>query len=125
MAAATLAARLANDRFALEIAEAVLLPHGTGMDRRLLRRAGHLADICRTRLRMAPGEGQAGSALTSRELPIAQMAAAGASNRSIADHLHVSVRTVEGHLYNIYGKLKIADRVELRAALEGAGIEPS
>ena len=41
-------------------------------------------------------------------------AAAGTSNRKIAEQMHVSVRTVEGHLYQVYSKLHVASRTELK-----------
>ena len=41
------------------------------------------------------------------------LVAAGLSNRQIADRLVVSVRTVEGHLYRIFGKLGISTRDQL------------
>ena len=43
--------------------------------------------------------------LTVREREIANLVAAGLSNREIADRLTVSVRTVEGHLYRACIKL--------------------
>ncbi|MGN5734325.1 helix-turn-helix transcriptional regulator [Arthrobacter psychrochitiniphilus] len=55
--------------------------------------------------------------LTRREREIANMAAAGHSDRIIADMLKLSLRTVEGHLYRTYGKLGIAGRDELKAAM--------
>lgn len=121
MAAANFAARLHNDRFALDIAEAVLETDTGRLERSLVRQAKQLADSCRRRLR-APQEGTHDRlTLTVRELQIAQLAASGASNKSIAAQLHVSVRTVEGHLYQIYGKLKIEERLELPVALGNAG----
>jgi DNA-binding CsgD family transcriptional regulator len=121
LSAADLASRMKNDRFALDIAESVLGMDSLHIDRSLIRQAKHLAASCRRRLH-APQDGhEGGPALTSRELQIAQLAAAGASNKSIAAHLHVSVRTVEGHLYQIYGKLKIGERLELQLALGDAG----
>lgn len=51
--------------------------------------------------------------LTARELEITLMAAQGLSDKSIAAALHVSVRTVEGHLYRAYTKLEITDRNDL------------
>ena len=51
--------------------------------------------------------------LTAREREIANLAAAGLSNREIADRLVVSVRTVEGHLYRACVKLGISDREQL------------
>ncbi len=51
--------------------------------------------------------------ITAREHEIATLVAAGLSNRQIADRLVVSVRTVEGHVYRIFGKLGIDDREQL------------
>jgi DNA-binding CsgD family transcriptional regulator len=55
--------------------------------------------------------------LTPGELNTAVQAAAGRSNKQIADHLHLSVRTVESHLQRAYEKLGISGRHELAAAL--------
>ncbi|WAP51175.1 helix-turn-helix transcriptional regulator [Arthrobacter sp. ATA002] len=52
-------------------------------------------------------------ALTFRERSIAKMAAAGTSNKAIAAELNISVRTVEGHLYQVYSKLHVGSRREL------------
>jgi DNA-binding CsgD family transcriptional regulator len=55
--------------------------------------------------------------LTARELQVAEMAAEGVSNRSIAHKLELSVRTVETHLANAYAKLGISTRAALPEAL--------
>jgi DNA-binding CsgD family transcriptional regulator len=55
--------------------------------------------------------------LTDAELRVARLAAAGLRNREIAERLFMSVRTVEGHLSNIYPKLGIRSRTELAAYL--------
>jgi DNA-binding CsgD family transcriptional regulator len=55
--------------------------------------------------------------LSLREREIAQQAAAGRSNAEIAEHLVLSVRTVENHLHAIYAKLGVTGRGELAAAL--------
>jgi DNA-binding CsgD family transcriptional regulator len=59
------------------------------------------------------------STLTARESEVAVRAAAGTSNRKIADEMHVSVRTVEGHLYQVYAKLHVASRSELKDVISG------
>jgi len=56
-------------------------------------------------------------ALSPQELQIAQLAAAGLSNREIADRLFLSHRTVGAHLYRVYPKLGIVSRSELGHAL--------
>ena len=58
-------------------------------------------------------------ALTPRELRIAELAAAGRSNAEIAQELFVSMKTVETHLTNVYGKLGLSGRGS-RARLTGA-----
>jgi len=50
--------------------------------------------------------------LSTRELEVIQLAARGLRNRAIADKLHISNRTVEGHLNSIFGKLGVTSRVE-------------
>jgi DNA-binding CsgD family transcriptional regulator/tetratricopeptide (TPR) repeat protein len=51
--------------------------------------------------------------LTTQELQIVQMAAAGLSNREIARRLYLSHRTVESHLYRAFPKLGITSRAQL------------
>lgn len=55
------------------------------------------------------------SQLTARELQIAMLVSGGAANRSIAEQLHVSVRTVEVHLGRIFRKFDVRTRGELIA----------
>lgn len=51
--------------------------------------------------------------LTEREQEVAAQLLHGRSNKEIAAALHISERTVEFHLGNIYQKLDVASRVEL------------
>jgi ATP/maltotriose-dependent transcriptional regulator MalT len=53
--------------------------------------------------------------LTPQEHCVARLAAAGLSNREVAAELVLSVKTVEYHLTNTYGKLGITSRRELAA----------
>jgi DNA-binding CsgD family transcriptional regulator len=57
------------------------------------------------------------SRLTSLELEATLQAAAGRSNRQIADHMFLSVRTVECHLQHVYEKLGVNARHDLADAL--------
>jgi DNA-binding CsgD family transcriptional regulator len=56
--------------------------------------------------------------LSPREREIAVLAAAGVQSKEIAERLFVSVRTVNNHLQNVYTKLGVSGRAELRAALD-------
>jgi DNA-binding CsgD family transcriptional regulator len=51
--------------------------------------------------------------LTARERQIARLAGRGTSNRDIAQEMGVSVRTVEGHLYQVFTKLGVTSRGDL------------
>lgn len=51
--------------------------------------------------------------LTEREKFVAAAAASGLSNMEIAEQASVSVRTIEGHLYQVYSKLGISRRGDL------------
>lgn len=53
--------------------------------------------------------------LTGREREIALFTALGYPSKHVADHLHLSARTVETHLARVYGKLGLSGREELRA----------
>jgi DNA-binding CsgD family transcriptional regulator len=56
--------------------------------------------------------------LTRREREVAGLAADGLPSQVIADRLFLSVRTVEGHLQNAYGKLGVSDRAGLAGVLQ-------
>jgi DNA-binding CsgD family transcriptional regulator len=67
-----------------------------------------------------PRRTHADDELTPSELRIAELAAAGSTNREIAAALFLSVRTVETHLTSVYRRLRISSRHELAEALAGA-----
>lgn len=53
--------------------------------------------------------------LTQQEAAVAALVADGLSNREIAGRLFLSVKTIEGHLTTIYGKLGLRSRAQLIA----------
>jgi DNA-binding CsgD family transcriptional regulator len=87
----------------------------------LAMRAGSkaLADSARTSLLGVGGRMRVPSTvdglavLTASERKVVDLAAAGVTNRAIADHLFVTLRTVEVHLTRAYRKLGISSRAEL------------
>ena len=54
----------------------------------------------------------ANSALTPREKEILIMVASGEANEDIADHLCISPHTVKTHVYNIYNKITVPNRIQ-------------
>jgi DNA-binding CsgD family transcriptional regulator len=75
---------------------------------RELRRLGH-------RVRRESDREPLG-ALTGREREIAELVAAGRTNREVAEQLYLSPKTIEAHLRNIFAKLGVRSRVELARA---------
>jgi DNA-binding CsgD family transcriptional regulator len=66
----------------------------------------------------SPATGQGEQALlTPQEREIALLAAAGLTNKQIAERIFVSPRTVGAHLYRIFPRLGITSRAALRDAL--------
>ena len=51
--------------------------------------------------------------LTDSELTVVNLIAQGATNRSVAQRLHISPHTVRAHLRNAFAKLGVSSRVEL------------
>ena len=62
------------------------------------------------------------NALSSRELEVLGLIAAGLTNSEIADELTVSPRTVESHRASIQRKLSIRTRAELARVARAAGL---
>ena len=50
--------------------------------------------------------------LTSKESEILMMVSKGASNQQIANELGIARNTVKGHLYHVYKKLKVSNRIQ-------------
>lgn len=61
--------------------------------------------------------------LTRRERQVASNVIEGLSNAEIARGGGISVRTVEGHLYQVYSKLNVTGRTELASLLSQSSVE--
>jgi DNA-binding CsgD family transcriptional regulator len=59
------------------------------------------------------------ASLTGSEERIARLAAEGMTNKAIAQHLFLTVKTIESHLASVYRKLYVKGRKELQGALAG------
>ena len=59
-----------------------------------------------------PGLEEESEHLSDRELDIIKLAARGLTNKEIADNLHLSYRTVEGHMRDVFNKLGVGSRTE-------------
>lgn len=81
--------------------EMVLSPH---IGQRLIKQAA--------RYPTRPVMLDAGERLSTREIEIIKMAARGMSNKDIAKELELTLRTVKGHLANIFSKLHVGSRTE-------------
>ena len=61
----------------------------------------------------ARGQGSDLDLLTSREREVLQLLAEGLPNREIAEHLNISIKTVETHRSNMMNKLGVSSKTEL------------
>jgi DNA-binding CsgD family transcriptional regulator len=89
----------------------------------LYRTLGDIANVRRLEALVSPvnRRGRARHELTAREREIARLIAEGRSNRSIAEALVVSERTVESHVASILHKLDLGNRAELAARVARSG----
>lgn len=106
------AGRLEEARSQLRAAEELVAPLGSGP----------LLDRVRTELEAAGDESVltpavATTGLTERERDVVALVRRGYTNREVAEALFVSVKAVEYHMGNIFSKLGIRSRRELRAPL--------
>jgi DNA-binding CsgD family transcriptional regulator len=94
--------------------------HGATVD---ARRVGRLLRRHGVGRRLAAERPENGWArLTGSELQVVRIIAAGATNRSAAEQLHLSPHTVSSHLRSAFAKLEINSRVQLARVF--AEVEP-
>jgi DNA-binding NarL/FixJ family response regulator len=85
----------------------------------LSSRLGHTTLAAHSRNLLHSAGGRTGTAsssngeLSASERAVAQLAAAGATNRQIAEELFITVRTVEFHLTNVYRRIGVRKRSAL------------
>ncbi len=78
-----------------------------------------------SRLREEAGrQEEALEALTPREREVFFLASRGLKNAEIADELYLSEKTIKTHLRNIYNKLNLASKAELRLFAVKMGLTP-
>lgn len=97
--------------------DAVAMLEKIGADAYLDRAKGHLAkalELSRT------SQTNALAAMTKRELEVAELLAAGYSNKTIAEHLVVSESTARFHVSNILRKLQLSSRAEVPRVFRSA-----
>jgi DNA-binding NarL/FixJ family response regulator len=87
---------------------------------RELRRLGRPTTA--RRRRAAGGEGLA--SLSGREREVADLVAAGATNKEIAAELFLSEKTVESHMTRLFGKLGVASRAGVAEIVGRERAEP-
>ena len=58
--------------------------------------------------------------LTDAELKVVNLIAQGATNRSVAEQLHLSLHTVKTHVHNAFAKLDINSRAQLPQLMHGS-----
>jgi DNA-binding CsgD family transcriptional regulator len=85
---------------------------------RLLDMPGPLAEAERLMSQARP-QAAPEHALTARELEVARLVATARTNQQIADHLFLSVRTVESHVRGALAKLQLGTRTELALWVRG------
>lgn len=69
-----------------------------------------------------PAAMKTGEDLSDREIDVAKCVARGLTNEEITKKLNVSLRTVKGHIADIFAKLGVSSRTELTVACLRAGV---
>lgn len=120
------AAGCCNSHAAPDVLRQVALVVGNGglwVGQSLLQRlVGSMARILSQQPPAAPANDEWSALLSEREVQVARLVAAAASNREIAERLSISERTVKAHLTSIFEKLDVRDRLQLSLKINGLRI---
>ena len=87
-----------------------------------LARAGEKADAVLSSSRAAVSDSEQGAGLTPREIEVLNLMAEGASNKTIARRLDISVHTVKFHVGSLLDKLDAAGRTDAVAQAARLGV---
>jgi DNA-binding CsgD family transcriptional regulator len=87
-----------------------------------LARAGEKADAVLVSSRPVDAPGEQVAALTPREIEVLNLMAEGASNKTIARRLEISVHTVKFHVGSLLDKLDAAGRTDAVAHAARLGV---
>ncbi|MBG6182790.1 DNA-binding CsgD family transcriptional regulator [Arthrobacter sp. CAN_A214] len=118
-----MAAGMGDHKFAREAAQTAVQLAQNSSDKRAIRHIQQRVRSVVPDVDALNTTGEKLEGLTKREREVAFAAAAGASNRDIAQQMCVSVRTVEGHLYQLYSKLSVSSRAELAELFPGTSTQ--
>ena len=83
--------------------------------RQVFQELGAAPDLARLARVSRTAQAGAAGGLTTREVQVLALVAAGQSNRAIAAGLFLSEKTVERHLSNIFAKLGVGSRTAAAA----------
>jgi DNA-binding NarL/FixJ family response regulator len=106
-------------------AQAAVVARGSGRladATRAAERAAALAHRCEDARTPTLAASLSPLPISDREREVIHHAARGLTNRQIAEQLHVSVRTVESHIYRACTRLGLSDRAALVAAVVPTGL---
>jgi DNA-binding CsgD family transcriptional regulator len=122
--AATVRVLLGSAFLAAGDEEGGLLQLRTARD--IFDRLGAEPDAARIDALLRPSPARHDHGLTPREHEVLALVATGLGNRDVADRLSISVKTVERHMANIFGKLGISSRSAATAwAWERGLVDPT
>ena len=73
---------------------------------------------------LASGDGHPASALTAREQQVMEMLGRGMTNREIAEHLEISIKTVDTHRGHVLKKLRLRNNSDITRFAIQNGLMP-